>query len=68
MPNQPPPPPPLESNTAAKALYASAPDLLRLEQVYGATIRGPSHHSRKYSVPNRGPVYVINQLPTNYVR
>ena len=70
-PNQPPPPRPPslpESSTAANALYASAPDLLRLEQVYGATIRGHSQHNRKYSVPNRGPVYVINQLPTNYVR
>ena len=34
-----PPPPPQPSNRT-KSLYASAPDLLRLEQVYGATIRG----------------------------
>ncbi|XP_052102980.1 SH3 and multiple ankyrin repeat domains protein 2-like isoform X3 [Mytilus californianus] len=68
-PNQPPPPPPqmLQSNTAAKALYTSAPDLLRLEQVYGATIRGPSHYSRKHNVPNQGPVYVFNQPQSNYV-
>ncbi|CAC5376249.1 SHANK [Mytilus coruscus] len=68
-PNQPPPPPPqmLQSNTAAKALYTSAPDLLRLEQVYGATIRGPSHYSRKHNMPNQGPVYVFNQPQSNYV-
>lgn len=69
-PNKPPPPPPhvmLQGDTAAKALYASAPDLQRLEQVYGATIRVPSQQNRKYSVP-KGPVYVVNQIPTNFVR
>ena len=34
------PPPPPEPSNRTKSLYASAPDLLRLEQVYGATIRG----------------------------
>lgn len=69
-PNKPPPPPPqfmFQGDTVAKALYASAPDLQRLEQVYGATIRGPSQHTRKYNVP-KGPVYVVNKIPSNFVR
>lgn len=42
-------PPPLPGPShRTMALYSSAPDLLRLEQVYGATLRGVSkeHHSR----------------------
>ena len=34
------PPPPPEPSMRTQSMYASAPDLLRLEQVYGATIRG----------------------------
>ena len=34
------PPPPPEPSMRTRAIYASAPDLLRVEQVYGATIRG----------------------------
>ena len=34
------PPPPPEPSMRTRSIYASAPDLLRVEQVYGATIRG----------------------------
>ncbi|XP_033741683.1 SH3 and multiple ankyrin repeat domains protein 2-like isoform X3 [Pecten maximus] len=57
-PTHSPPPPPPEPSMRTRSLYSSAPDLLRLEQVYGATIRGHLQHS-KQSAPR--PRTSINQ-------
>lgn len=53
------PPPPPQPSLRTRAIYSSAPDLLRLEQVYGATIRG--------QVP-QGRVPLTNGIYSNYVR
>lgn len=47
-------PPPLPGPSyKTMSLYSSAPDLLRLEQVYGATLRGvkPDHHQTRPAIP-----------------
>ncbi|XP_021353148.1 uncharacterized protein LOC110450175 isoform X8 [Mizuhopecten yessoensis] len=49
-PTHSPPPPPPEPSRRTRSLYSSSPDLLRLEQVYGATIRG-QHQHRKQPAP-----------------
>ncbi|XP_069128307.1 SH3 and multiple ankyrin repeat domains protein 2-like isoform X9 [Argopecten irradians] len=57
-PTHSPPPPPPEPSMRTRSLYSSAPDLLRLEQVYGATIRGHHQHSKQ---PAPRPRSSINQ-------
>ena len=70
-----PPPPPSGPSSKTLSLYSSAPDLLRIEQVYGATLRGIpqeyNNNTRKYAVPNgdvrhvfrdQGPIHAYVRL------
>ena len=65
-PTHAPPPPPTQPSYKTQALYSSAPDLLRLEQVYGATLRGVPSEIRTYATPNGRATFV--KEPNNYVR
>lgn len=72
-PHAPPPPPPqtLQQGPSlkAQAFYNSAPDLLRLEKVYGATIRGqPKEYQDAHSITNGGFTLHRNMPNTHYYR
>lgn len=56
------PPPPPEPSMRTKSMYASAPDLLRLEQIYGATIRGvPKNLNQPIKYSEYAPRTVVLQ-------
>ena len=75
-PTNSPPPPPSQPQTLqhgpslkAQAFYNSAPDLLRLEKVYGATIRGqPKEYRENYGITNGGFSLHRNIPNTHYYR
>ncbi|WAR09030.1 SHAN1-like protein [Mya arenaria] len=63
------PPPPPGPSQKTMSLYASAPDLLRIEQVYGATLRGRNKESQhRPPIPSDyGPrTVVLQRAPEGY--